>query len=219
MMVVSSTENSGINATMNAHEISAFMAKSLRLRAEVKERVGLNLSKSMTERRPSAKRRYLRRSSHTRFLGELTSDEVHHEGNQEQDQAVPISTETPRSLASGYCAAMFAAMGPVREACSSLTESRPGYHEHGHRLAERTTEAEHGGGHDAGLAERQDRELDHFPLRGAEGQSRLFLKARGLQEMSRDMEVMIGRIMTASTTDTVATVRRDWRRDRRTGMQ
>ena len=44
MMVVSSTENSGINATMNAHEMSAFMAKSLRLRAEVKERVGLNLS-------------------------------------------------------------------------------------------------------------------------------------------------------------------------------
>ena len=48
MMVVSSTENSGINATMNAHEMSAFMAKSLRLRAAVKERVGLNLSKSMT---------------------------------------------------------------------------------------------------------------------------------------------------------------------------
>ena len=42
------TENSGISATMNARAISTRIARSLRLRAAVKERVGLNLSKSMT---------------------------------------------------------------------------------------------------------------------------------------------------------------------------
>ena len=35
---------------------------------------------------------------------------------------VPISVETPRSLASGYCAAIFAAMVWFCEACSSLME-------------------------------------------------------------------------------------------------
>ena len=47
-MVVHSTEISGTSATMNASEISRRMAASLRLRAAMKERVGLNLSKSMT---------------------------------------------------------------------------------------------------------------------------------------------------------------------------
>ena len=47
-MVVHSTEISGTSATTNASEISRRMAASLRLRAAMKERVGLNLSKSMT---------------------------------------------------------------------------------------------------------------------------------------------------------------------------
>ena len=48
MMVVSSTEISGIRATMKARAMRTLITRSLRLRAAVKERVGLNLSKSMT---------------------------------------------------------------------------------------------------------------------------------------------------------------------------
>ncbi len=47
-IVVHSTEINGISAIRKAMEISTFMNRSLRLRAWVKERVGLNLSKSMT---------------------------------------------------------------------------------------------------------------------------------------------------------------------------
>ena len=39
---------SGMSATMNARMMSARIAMSLRLRAAVYDRVGLNLSKSMT---------------------------------------------------------------------------------------------------------------------------------------------------------------------------
>ena len=46
--VVHSTEMSGMSATTNARMMSARITMSLRLRAAVYERVGLNLSKSIT---------------------------------------------------------------------------------------------------------------------------------------------------------------------------
>ena len=72
----------------------------------------------------------------------------------------------------------------------------------GDGLAERAAQAEHRGGHHARAPERQDRDADHLPPGRAQGQRRLLVQPRRLQEhLAADSAVMIGRIMTASTID------------------
>ena len=78
----------------------------------------------------------------------------------------------------------------------------------GHRLAERSTEAEHGAADHAGAPVRNDRLADHLPASSLRGRATPPRAGAGVcRNTSREMAVMIGRIMTASTAAAVIIVR------------
>ena len=83
--------------------------------------------------------------------------------------------------ASGKLRAMFAAIVDGFVELSSCEGDDAGggeHHRDGHRLAERAAEAEHGGGDDAGAAEREHRHADHLPAGGAERERGLLVQHR-----------------------------------------
>ena len=129
---------------------------------------------------------------------------VDREGDHEQDETGGDERLTSSPYASGKLSAMFGGdrAGFVRgEQAEGDDRRRREDHRDGHRLAEGATESEHRRGHDARRGRTAGPPSGSSPSGSRRGPARPPRAARGVwRKISRLSAVMIGRIMTASTT-------------------